>query len=504
MRSILVVHLSALFVKDGMLEKAADAEATTVTHLFFAGVYALPMIGALLADRFAGKYNTILILSLVYCAGHGVLAIGENSITGMAIGLALIAIGSGGIKPCVSAHVGDQFGRGNWFRVKTVFQAFYFIVNFGSFFATLLIPEIRRHYGTSVAFGLPGVLMLMATVTFWAGRNKFVHVQPNPGGKVGVLDTLCAVCFFLSFGHLFVTAKVLHAHPLALVGCSVGFVALGLLLFTLRQRVSEDDGFLAVTLYAIRQKLAASKNVAAKTADGDSSHPLFASSFWRPAVRRYGGEATEGPVAVLKIISVFFLVSVFWSLFDQHSSTWILQARSMDLNFLGRDLLPSQIGALNPMMVMILIPLMNVVYAFSKRLGFELTPLRRMTGGMLIAGVSFVSIAIIQERIDVLGPGVVSVGWQVVPYVLLTIGEVMVSITGLEFAYTQAPRRMKSTLMGFWYLTTSLGTVLVAVLAGIDALEAAESFWIYSGLMFVAALLFGIRARFYKAKDYTQ
>ena len=259
-----------------------------------------------------------------------------------------------------------------------------------------------------------------------------------------------------------------------------------------------------MTLYAIRQKLAASKNVAAKTADGDSSHPLFASSFWRPAVRRYGGEATEGPVAVLKIISVFFLVSVFWSLFDQHSSTWILQARSMDLNFLGRDLLPSQIGALNPMMVMILIPLMNVVYAFSKRLGFELTPLRRMTGGMLIAGVSFVSIAIIQERIDVLGPGVVSVGWQVVPYVLLTIGEVMVSITGLEFAYTQAPRRMKSTLMGFWYLTTSLGTVLVAVLAGIDALEAAESFWIYSGLMFVAALLFGIRARFYKAKDYTQ
>jgi POT family proton-dependent oligopeptide transporter len=504
MKSILAVHLSALYVSPEMLQEAADAKATAMTHLFFAGVYAFPMIGALLADRFAGKYNTILWLSLVYCAGHGVLAVGESSLSGTGFGLALIAVGSGGIKPCVSAHVGDQFGRGNWFRVKTVFQAFYFIVNFGSFFATLFIPLIDEYFGRTVAFGLPGGLMLLATVAFWAGRNEFIHVQANPGGKVGVLDTLCAVSFFLSFGHLFVTAAILHLHPLVMVGCSVAFVAIGLALFALRQRVSADDGFLAVTLHTIRQNLSRRKSDDTKTGGDDDSHPLFASSFWRPALRRYGGEATEGPVAVLKLISVFILVSVFWALFEQHSSTWIFQARSMNLQFLGMTLLPTQIGALNPLMVMILIPTMNVVYSFSKRLGYELTPLRRMTGGMVITGFSFVSIAIIQEWIDGQGEGVVSVGWQVVPYVFLTIGEVMVSITGLEFAYTQAPKRMKSTLMGFWYLSISLGQVLVALLAGVEALEAAASFWTYSGLMFGAAVLFGIRARFYKAKDYTQ
>ena len=91
----------------------------------------------------------------------------------------LIALGSGGIKPCVAAFVGDQFDQTNKHRAKLVFDAFYWIINFGSFFASLLMPIFLRTYGPSVRVRIPGVLIL-ATVIFWSGRRKYVRVPPAP------------------------------------------------------------------------------------------------------------------------------------------------------------------------------------------------------------------------------------------------------------------------------------------------------------------------------------
>jgi POT family proton-dependent oligopeptide transporter len=107
MKSILQVHITALFVLQALQQTTAEEHAQEMVHLFVAASYAFPMIGAIISDRLIGKYHTIIWLSLVYCLGHLVLALGENSITGMWIGLSLIAVGTGGIKPCVSANVGD-------------------------------------------------------------------------------------------------------------------------------------------------------------------------------------------------------------------------------------------------------------------------------------------------------------------------------------------------------------------------------------------------------------
>src|SRR5262245_12299980 len=231
MKAILMVHLMALYAQAGVAEANATARGTM--HLFIAGVYALPMIGAIIADRLAGKFRTILYISLFYCAGHAALSIWENNLSGIYLGLALIAVGSGGIKPCVSANVGDQFGKANWFRIRTVYQLFYFSVNFGSFFATLLIPRIKdvwgprlavsvpwiqnyatpAHFGTSLAFAIPGVLMFLATFIFWLGRRRFVHVPPRPGGWVGLLDTLSSTCLFMAVGHLFFTSGAASWFP---------------------------------------------------------------------------------------------------------------------------------------------------------------------------------------------------------------------------------------------------------------------------------------------------
>lgn len=500
MKALLYLHLTSLFVLSGQVENVAKNLATSTTHLFNAGVYALPMIGAILADRLVGKYRTILYLSLVYCAGHAVLAFAESTLMGMYVGLSLIALGSGGIKPCVAANVGDQFGRGNWFRVRSVFQIFYFSVNFGSFFSTLSIPYTAQHFGYSVAFAIPGILMFIATFLFWMGRKKFVHVPPKPGGTVGLLDTLSSTALFLAVGHLFFTT----GKPGWVIGLFTSlFLILGMVLFWMRQRLAPDDGFLAITLYALKTMVMGSG--VSKEDFSERPPGLAGSRFWGPAVRRFGLEATEGPVAVLKIISVFFLVSVFWALFDQHSSSWIRQAEMMDLHWWGnQSVLPNQIQSLNPLFVMALIPLMNPLYAFFDRRGLKTTPLRRITVGMFIASLAFVVVALIQTRIEREGGGQVWFAWQALPFLLITVAEVMVSITGLEFAYTQAPRRMKSTIMSFWNLTVALGNVLVALLASFEGLPLVNFFWVFAGLMAGAGVIFGIRGYFYVAKDYPQ
>jgi proton-dependent oligopeptide transporter, POT family len=524
MKSILQVHLTTLFVAGGMYEQLGEENAQEMVHLFVAGVYAFPMIGAIIADRLLGKYHTILWLSMVYCLGHLVLSIGENSIGGMAIGLGLIAIGSGGIKPCVSAHVGDQFGKGNWHLVGKVFQAFYFIINFGSFFATLMIPFIRSNpdkiwilrdhpeYATSVAFAIPGILMFLATIAFWMGRKVFVHVPPNPGGRVGLLDSISATLLFMGFIGLPLFGWGVLAFSTNVV-LTISSVLIGLWVFEERQAIKQDDGFLAVMFQSVESLI---KGDNAKTISAlDASVPkdsIYRHWFFASAAKRFGEEAAEGPRAVLRIISVFFLVSVFWALFDQHASSWVRQAQRMNLEVAvpgmagTLSLLPSQISALNPLMVMALIPFNTFfLYPFITKLGWEMTPLRRMTIGMLTASLAFVVVAMIQVRVNSGGEtDMISVLWQFFPYLIMTQAEVMVSITGLEFAYTQAPTRMKSTIMGFWLLSVSLGNKLTAVVTKLPDMDLLTSFWVFAALMGVAGVLFGIRAAFYKYRYYTQ
>jgi len=541
MNAILATHLASLYVRhNGLTEKLAQDAATSAVHLFKAGVYALPMIGAIVAERLLGKYRTIFYVSIIYCLGHAVLSGGEQYLSGMFLGLALIAIGSGGIKPCVSANVGDQFGKGNWFRVRTVYQIFYFSINFGSFFATLLIPQVQNHaghfliekypelgnrmsahdLGTSIAFGIPGVLMFIATFVFWLGRRKFVHVPPNPGGQLGLLDAISSILLFMTIGHLFITPIFLAGTDPAvkwgiLGAVSIAFLAAGLYLFGKRQQQQQDDGFLAIMLYAWKSR-GQPRAAGGENGEGEQSW-LQRSKFWGPAVDRFGLKAVEGPLAVLKIISVFALISVFWALFDQHSSSWIFQAGEMDLRLWGdRDsflgignttLDKNQVPALNPLMVMALIPLMNWLYLRCDRLGVQTTPLRRISTGMFIAALSFVAVALLQIWINHNAANnlpKVWFAWQIIPYLIITVAEVMVSITGLEFAYTQAPARMKSTIMGFWLLSVALGNVLVAFLAGFKDLPRVNFFWTFAGLSFAAGLLFALRARFYVQRDYTQ
>src|SRR3989442_4385523 len=159
MNSILVPFMTQyLLSANGTLDLMRPEEAQGWYHTFVFFVYFLPLIGAFLADAVLGKYRTILILSIVYCFGHFVLAINDTRV-GLICGLSLVAMGAGGIKPCVSANVGDQFGPSNQHLLSRVFTWFYFSINTGSAVSTMLIPELLKRFGPKVAFGTPGIAM---------------------------------------------------------------------------------------------------------------------------------------------------------------------------------------------------------------------------------------------------------------------------------------------------------------------------------------------------------
>ncbi|MBK9265133.1 MAG: MFS transporter [Polyangiaceae bacterium] len=481
MRNILTSFLVGWLLKD-VIEADRAGAAKDVFHIFVMGVYFFPLLGGWLADRFLGKYRTILYLSLFYCVGHACLAMFESNKLGFYTGLFLIALGSGGIKPCVSSFVGDQFDQSNKHLARVVFDAFYWIVNFGSFFASLLIPVTLKKWGPSIAFGIPGILMFIATIVFWAGRKRYVVVPPSPGDPH-------------SFGNVAWTALRRGS------GTGRILTAIGVIGFAASFALLPSIGFVATVCLAIVVLFALAGPAVYLSLDAArEDHP---------------DEDVDAVRTVLRVLVLYFLLTPFWSLFDQKASTWILQAKAMSLPGWGFFQEASQMQALNPALVMIFIPLNNVVlYPFLRKIGINPTPLRRMTVGIALAGLSWIPVGILQVMID--RGATVPILWQVVPYAILTFGEVLVSATGLEFAYSQAPAKMKGTLMSFWSLTVTIGglwvllvnaavkreSVLAAITAHTGLRSTAFQMFFFVGFGLLAAAAFGMVARSYKMVDH--
>ncbi|HAT32768.1 MAG TPA: MFS transporter [Janthinobacterium sp.] len=480
MRNVLTPFLiSTLLLFMPAAERTGAAKE--VFHTFVIGVYFFPLLGGWLADRFFGKYNTVLWLSLVYCMGHACLAMFDNNVKGFYTGLFLIALGSGGIKPLVASFVGDQFDESNKHKAKLVFDAFYWSINLGSFAASVLIPILLRDRGPAVAFGVPGVLMFIATVVFWLGNKKYVHVAPaapNPDSFTRVArSALLAV-------------KPGQSRPglnVAILGAAGAFASLCM---------APQWGFVIAACCALVLLLAfGGLGTAMQLERARGIHP---------------DHAVEGVRAVLRILIVFALVTPFWSLFDQKASTWVVQAGAMDK---PSWFLPAQMQALNPALVMLLIPLNNMLlFPLLRRLGWEMTALRRMTAGIAFSALAWIVIGAIQVSMD--GGAGMSIVWQILPYILLTLGEVLVSATGLEFAYSQAPASMKGAIMSFWCLSTTVGNLWVLIAnAGVKnpAVEAyihgsglsvtAFQMFFFAAFAAVAALAFGLYARSYRMVD---
>ena len=407
MKAVLMLFMTQqLMTWDGTPDLMTTEQATTWIHNFGAAVYFTPLIGALLADLWLGKYRTIVLLSLVYCAGHLMLAL-DTTRDGLFWGLALIAAGAGGIKPCVSAHVGDQFGQSNGHLLPRIYNWFYFSINLGSALSMVITPWLRVHYGPHWAFGLPGVLMAVATVVFWLGRRQFAHVTPEPAS------------FFKE---------------------------------------------------------------------------LVAPAFLR---------------SLAGLASIYCFVAMFWALFDQTQSRWVEQGTRMNCTVLGYEILPEMMQSVNAVLILIFIPLFSMgIYPWAARF-VQVTPLRKISVGFFIATLSFMVPAAIEAWIA--AGEKPSILWQVPAYILITAAEIMISITCLEFSYSQAPKRLKSFIMSLYLCSVTLGNLFVAAVnhfivdeSGKVSLSGADYYWFFVKCMAVTSVLFIFVALFYKGRSYLQ
>ena len=402
MLTILPTFLVAQFFNpthSAALTAGAESRANELVHSFAALGYALPVVGALLADWVLGKYRVILYLSIFYCGGHALLAFFSHNLPGFHLGLLVVAVGMGGIKSSVTANLGDQFDRSNAELLPKAYGWFQMAIDVGAALATVLTPLLYAHYGPAVAFGVPGLLMGTAAFTFWLGRRRYVRVPPT-GLRAG-----------------------------------------------LRQTLGPGEG--------------------------------------RAALRRIG--------------VVFAFVPVLWMLNEQSSSEWVLQA-----THLNRELWPGfrplaeQLQLSGIVFGIMLNPVLTYgLYPALARRGVRVTPLRRMGAGMVVAALAVVIIGGVQRCVD--AGGHPSAWWQVLAYCVLVSGVITVAITGLEYAYTHAPKALKSLTTALWVLTIAAANFGLSLLNGsiarggwLAGLQGANFYWFSVGLMAVNVTLFAL------------
>ncbi|KAB0790799.1 hypothetical protein PPYR_15309 [Photinus pyralis] len=620
MRTILSLYLVDILLY-------SESDATVIFHVFTMMVYFFPVFGAIISDSWLGKFRTILYVSCIYALGNIVLALAATPPLNFPmrpislVGLLLIAIGTGGIKPCVSAFGGDQFTLPQQAaQLATFFSLFYFSINAGSLLSTFITPILREDvkcFGKdscySLAFGIPGVLMVISIIIFGVGRPLYKVKKPE--------------------GNMMV-------------------------------QVSKCIG------NAISTKL--------------KTKGVSKASWLDYAEEAYGSKLVTDVKRLMKVLVLFIPLPVFWALFDQQGSGWTFMARRMNGDIAGFTILPDQMQVINPLLILAFIPLFQyVIYPILNKCKILTTPLQRLVAGGCLAGISFIISAVIclflestfpilphatngqlriynalpcditiaakelaegnivippgnnytnidievlqrrtfaytasgcgstegkfivtekrstaylfnqtehpayelednvdknkngnpklrlllgapnpveikivnsdgveQMRIDssnssmfglrpdnytfkfgdkytytadlklggvyamvghqsdnefkislhtVTSPNSLSIFLLLPQYIVMTMGEIMFSITGLEFAYSQSPTSMKSVLQACWLLTTAFGNLIVVIIESAEPFhDQSKTFFLYAGLMFADMIVFSLMAMRYE------
>uniref|UniRef100_A0A3Q3VTC4 Uncharacterized protein n=1 Tax=Mola mola TaxID=94237 RepID=A0A3Q3VTC4_MOLML len=607
MRAVLVLYLKYFLGWD-------DDLATTIYHTFVALCYLTPILGAIIADSWLGKFKTIVYLSIVYTLGQVILAVSAiHDITDKnkdgtpdditlhialsMVGLLLIALGTGGIKPCVAAFGGDQFQDHQEKQRSTFFSIFYLSINAGSLLSTLITPILKaqecgihsKQQCYPLAFGVPAALMFVALIVFIVGSPMYNKTAPQ--GNIMVKVCKC-------------------------------------IWFAIKNRFRHRS----------------------------SNYPKR--THWMDwADEKYDKLLIAQVKMVLKVLFLYIPLPMFWALFDQ-------QVRHLYWShfycFLSLD-------TVNPILILILVPIMDsLIYPLIKKCKLNFTSLKRMTVGMLLAALAFVAAGLLQIEIEKtlpkfpgsnegqakflnmvnrtldistgstqfalepfetegcdfswtlcfmsvdsevsfypqfkditakpekganavrifngygsvlnvtvgeqnfekivsnniseyvmvnqgeatyhikddaghkcdytqklgfgssltlvikpdfafgeqcsgihpvmdISPNSLSMAWQIPQYFLITAGEVVFSVTGLEFSYSQAPSNMKSVLQAGWLLTVAVGNIIVLIVAEAATLEDQWAEYIlFASLLVVVSIVFAVMAYFYTYIDPTK
>ncbi|KAI8939276.1 hypothetical protein NX059_005102 [Plenodomus lindquistii] len=443
--------------------------ATAMTNFFQFWCYCTPLLGAIIADQYLGKYVTIKWFSFVYMVGIAVLFVTSlpwaiergAAFPGLVVAMLIIGLGTGGIKSNVSPLIAEQIRSTKPFvktlrggkqvivdpelTVQRVYMMFYICINLGSVSA-IATTMLELHVGFWSAYLLPFIMFCAGVVVLVRGKKQYI-IRPPQGGVIGNC-----------FRALWIAVK--NGGDLNIARPS---------LQRSRKGVTWDTHFIDELKTAL---------VACK---------------------------------------VFLFFPIYWVTYSQMMNNFVSQAGQMQLHGLPNDVLPN----IDPITIILLIPLMDrLIYPFLRtRLHLAMSPITRITLGFLVAALAMLYAGVLQWFIYAappcysfplkcdagklaggkLEPNQIHVAWQAPAYVLVALSEILASVTGLELAYAKAPENMKSFIMSLFLLTSAGGSLLGILIAPFATDPHLQ--WLYFSLASIAAITSYVFHRIFKNFD---
>uniref|UniRef100_A0A1B6F9B3 Major facilitator superfamily (MFS) profile domain-containing protein n=1 Tax=Cuerna arida TaxID=1464854 RepID=A0A1B6F9B3_9HEMI len=427
----------------------SEQESKVIIHTYMMFVYFFPIIGSFLADNWFGKFNIIVYLSLLYSAGNFLLAtasgLSEIDLPKLLaqIALFMIAFAAGSIKPCSVAFGGDQYiVPEQELLLKRYFSIYYFMSSTASFSSTFLSPNLVKYVSCY-------------------GRDS---CYPLAFGLSGVLMILSFILFFVG--------NRLYIHKRPVSGENVIISVFRCIFNSIYNRITTT----------VRPK----PSHFIDYADRD----------------RFTEDFKSEVKAMLKVLVIFIAYPIFWALFDQKASSWIYLAKSMDRKVYDMEVLPEYMLLINSILLVLCIPLFEmVIYPLFAKCNLLTKPLERMIWGAITLWLAFVAASIIFVYIE---QGVqLHVLWLLPQYFFVTLAEVLFSVAGIEFAYTDAPESMKSVIQAIWLLTSTVGNFVFIFITktGLVRIGANESIFYTILMFFNIVLLVYLSNRYAKSKE---
>ena len=462
MRALLVLYLTRHFLFD-------DAMAVRSYGAYAGLVYALPVVGGLIADRWLGLRRAVICGGVLLCLGHLAMAwegVPARALDGGGVwrddigiattffAMALIAVGVGFLKPNISSLVGRLYPPGDP-RCDSGFTIFYIGINLGAALATLLVGWVGEVWGWSWGFGLAGIGMLVGLATFLWGQRylRGLAEAPDPAW-------LAQSRFGLRREHW-----IYLGAALAVLLCQQG--------------LSHHQWVGGALLVAF----------------------LGVYAFWAWFCLRLAS-AVERRHVIL-VITLTFCSVLFWALFEQAGSSMTLFAdRAVDRQLGAFELRASQIQGLNPLFIVMLGPLFAWLWPALRARGRLPGYATRFGLGIVQAGLGF---AVLAFGISLGADGAkAALLWLVLAYLLHTTGELCLSPVGLSMVTQLSPVRLVGTMMGTWFLAAASASYIGGMLAALADLSTAqqaagtvyaELFWVLGqmGLVIGIAVLLASR-----------
>ena len=417
MRGILVLFMTASLLEGGL--EIDPVSASAVYGIYSSSVYLMALIGGWLADRHIGQQKAILYGGFIIMVGHFLLAF--TSIETFYLGLVMVVLGTGLLKPNISAIVGDLYEK-NSDKKEAGFTIFYMSINIGSILGFFICGYLGENIGWHYGFGAAGIGMAFGLIQFLLTKNNLNEVGIKPSVEISKRQRKKELIYFNLFGILFLL-----------------FIALGIIGYWEFNPVPLA-GAMTVVIFSV-------------------AVIYFLYLFI------LGNLNQEEKRKIILIVVLFFGAAVFWSGFDQAGSSFNIFAKEYtDRIILGWEYPASWLQVLNPLLVVILSPFMAYLWIYLGKKMLDPSLPFKFGIGLILMAIGFIFIAIGANI--ALQEGMASAKWLLLTYLFHTLGELTLSPIGLAAISNLSPKRYVGQMMGVWFLASSLGAIIAGLLSG--------------------------------------